>query len=88
MSEQILVGDLISIAGIFRDGTMDESKQAVTENVQNWRVLEHGGSRLAPVTPAGEPDVDSYFFGRTTGIAFQHGGFGVVSQPGISASAR
>ena len=77
----IRVGDIISVAGIFRDGTMDEHRQHITENVQFWRVEMNGGTRLLPVLPSGELDMASYWFGRSTGIVNEHGRFGVVSTP-------
>ena len=77
----ILVGDIISVAGVFRDGTMDAHRQHVSENVQVWRVAANGGTRLLPVLPSGEPDVESYWFGRSTGIVNDRGAYGVVSSP-------
>ena len=77
----ILVGDIISIAGVFRDGTMDERQQHISENVQFWRVAVNGGASLLPVLPSGEPDVESYWFGRSSGIVNEHGRYGIVSKP-------
>lgn len=77
----ILVGDLITVAGVFRDGTMDEHRQHIADNVQVWRVAEHGGARLLPVLPSGAPDVHSYWYGRSTGIVTEYGSPGLVSSP-------
>ena len=81
---RILVGDIISVAGVFRDGTMDEHRQHVADNVQFWRVAVNGGAALLPVLQSGEPDVESYWFGRATGIVNEHGRYGVVSTPTLA----
>ena len=77
----ILVGDIISVAGVFRDGTMDESRSHVVDNIQAWRVTADRGAALVPVLSSGEPDVESYWFGRSTGIATERGRVGIVSRP-------
>ena len=77
----LIAGDIISIAGVFRDGAMDERRQDIQDNVQHWRVAAHDGSVLLPILPSGEPDVESYWFGRSSGIVNQHGRYGVVSKP-------
>ena len=81
VDHDILVGDIISVAGVFRDGTMDERRSYITENVQVWRVAAHGGTSLIPVLSSGEPDVESYWFGRSTGIVNERGACGIVSKP-------
>lgn len=69
MDNRIQVGDILSIAGVFRNGTMDESRQYVTDNVQVWRAAAPGGTVLEPVLQNGDPDVESFWFGRMNGIA-------------------
>ena len=81
VDHRILAGDIISVAGLFRDGTMDEHRQNISENVQVWRVATNGGTKLIPVLPSGEPDVESYWFGRSTGIVNKHGRYGIISEP-------
>ena len=80
-------GDRISIAGIFRDGTMDERRSRETAGVQYWRVDSRGGGLLSPVLPSGAPDVESYWFGRATGIVNDRGRYGVVSKPTLAGQS-
>ena len=84
VDHDILVGDIISVAGVFRDGTIDEHRSHVTDNVQVWRVAARGGTSLTPVLPSGELDVESYWFGRSTGIVNERGAYGVVSRPTVA----
>lgn len=84
MSESILKGDIVSVGGIFRDGTMDERRTSDTHNIQWWRAGTNGGTRLIPVMQNGEPDVESYWFGRESGIVNEGGRVGVVSRPTLA----
>lgn len=73
MSKEIRSGDLITIAGILRDGVMDETRSMDTANIQHWRVTKDDGRAMEPVTATGEADVESYWFGRRTWISSRGG---------------
>lgn len=82
---QFQEGDIINVTGIFRNGVMDEH-DTDTDNRQFWRVTSVGGRKgviceLVPVLQSGEPDVASYWFGRSSAIVKEDGRYGVVSEP-------
>lgn len=84
IDKTLRIGDVIEVHGVFRDGTMDESRSRVAENRQIWRVARDGGDELLPILASGEADVESYWFGRATGIAYERGRAGVMSRPTVS----
>ena len=45
--DRLQVGDIIAVAGVFRDGTMDETRQHETDTVQHWHVDAKNGGAMS-----------------------------------------